>query len=484
MIAKYDLPIATILDRTALSPSQHYDIMNVFDGLFSNNQSSQPQQAVTGLEDPPPQRSRDVFKYDKTTSPAPEEVVQAVAFVPDELRQEEPMQDVPIHQEEDDDEEQPARINDEVIQSQKAAAAAKSNGGASTAASTTQGSLADSQAPAKKYCGGRCSGCTLTFIILGVLALIAVPIALVMKNDVFTPSNGSAERGTCQSPRCLRDSDCSLDVLQNSTSSNKCFLLRCAGERELVENFCPCLRDSDCRTGRCEGFSVGLSTCAPLLPDGSFCNEATDCASGRCDKPTAREAPVCVPTIADFSCTAICNEDTDCESGNCNLLAGRCVAPRRELQEEATEITNDNSTIVPSDNGCTCWSKGDCGSGRCDFRTNNPADGRVCRDKAPSCGGCNEDSDCMSGDCNLKVFRCRNENGKMDDRCNCLNNPDCESNRCEAVSLNPLDGFFCFPKNEDCRPCNEDSDCINGKCNLVNFMCGDGTGNILNCWQQ
>mmetsp|Transcript_17477 Transcript_17477/g.29023 ORF Transcript_17477/g.29023 Transcript_17477/m.29023 type:complete len:433 (+) Transcript_17477:152-1450(+) len=343
----------------------------------------------------------------------------------------------------------------------------------------------------KKYCGGRISlTCLILLIIVGVM-VIAIPVALIKKNDVFTINNANeTETGQCRSPRCFTDDDCSfygygdnLDVNNSSSppDGQQCYhaVLRCSNNKNLMTDFCPCLRDSDCVSGRCEGFAAGFSKCAPLLEDGYYCNEASDCQSNRCDRPEPGQAPVCIPKITAICGT--CNEDTDCASGECDYLVGRCMNQIAVGDAgNITDGTNLNATIL--DEGCSCLTASDCMTGRCDFVTNNPLGGRTCQQKAPSCGGCNENSDCASNDCMETVFRCRNENGLMDDKCNCLTNGDCTSDRCEALSLNPLDGFFCFPRNADCRQCNEDSDCQSGKCNLLNFMCGDESGNILDCW--
>lgn len=347
----------------------------------------------------------------------------------------------------------------------------------------------------KKYCGGRLSLCWLVLLIVLVLAVIAIPVSLVMKNDLFTRNNSNeVQNGQCLSPRCFTDSDCAFasyannaDTSNTSNTSNvpptittpQCnhAVLRCSNEKDLMTDFCPCFRDSDCVSGRCEGFSIGFSKCVPLLEDGSFCNEATDCESNRCDRPQPGKAPVCMQKVTEFC--GSCNEDTDCASGDCNYLVGRCNIP--ESSSSTFNMTDASNSTTYLDEGCSCLTAKDCMTGRCDANKNNIAQ-RVCRQKAPSCGGCNENSDCASNDCMETVFRCRNENGKMDDKCNCLVNGDCDSDRCEALSLNPLDGFFCFPKNADCRQCNEDSDCQSGKCNLLNFMCGNEDGNILGCW--
>lgn len=115
----------------------------------------------------------------------------------------------------------------------------------------------------KKYCGGRLTRTTLILCIAGaLLAVIVIPIALVKKNDVFTRSNGDTVSGTCRAPRCFTDNDCSFfgpsmdedngNGTNAPTSPWQCnhAVLRCANERNLMADFCPCFRDSDCISGR------------------------------------------------------------------------------------------------------------------------------------------------------------------------------------------------------------------------------------------
>jgi hypothetical protein len=47
----------------------------------------------------------------------------------------------------------------------------------------------------------------------------------------------------------------------------------------------PCNRDSDCDSGRCEGFAswVWSGTCEPRKDNGSWCDEDSDCLSNNCN---------------------------------------------------------------------------------------------------------------------------------------------------------------------------------------------------------
>lgn len=74
---------------------------------------------------------------------------------------------------------------------------------------------------------------------------------------------------------CETDADCisfgSLCLNQQCTEGNNL----------LLGTTCSCRTSTDCTSGRCDGLI--FATCKDLLPDGSLCNEDSDCASGMCN---------------------------------------------------------------------------------------------------------------------------------------------------------------------------------------------------------
>jgi hypothetical protein len=94
------------------------------------------------------------------------------------------------------------------------------------------------------------------------------------------------------------------------------------------------------------------------------------------------------------------------------------------------------------------------------------------------CQSCQVDLDCTNFDnnttnvapaigftiCDQETQMCVKLDGLRDIDCPCSNGEDCQSGRCEG-----LFGATCQAKLEDGQGCNEDSDCVNGNCNL--FIC-------------
>ena len=86
-----------------------------------------------------------------------------------------------------------------------------------------------------------------------------------------------------------------------------------------------------------------------------------------------------------------------------------------------------------------------------------------CVPKPSSCQPCNKSSDCTSGKCWLT--KCSNNEGVMDDNCNCMWDSDCESGRCDGLAP-PL----CHVQLGLGESCNESSDCESNYCSW-SFVC-------------
>lgn len=130
-----------------------------------------------------------------------------------------------------------------------------------------------------------------------------------------------------------------------------------------------------------------------------------------------------------FKPGTLCSENIECETQQCGKEHGfsyaRCI-------------------------GTDCKDDIDCELGRCEHG--------VCVPPLGSCMACNENSDCASNICTWR-YKCTNMDGLMDDECECIQNSDCVSGRCEGVS-NPV----CEAKLGGGMYCNESSDCQSGRC--------------------
>jgi hypothetical protein len=86
-------------------------------------------------------------------------------------------------------------------------------------------------------------------------------------------------------------------------------------------------------------------TCRTAAPDGSPCDDARQCAGGRCASALTGEAPTCGPKLANGSS---CELGEECESG-------RCATPIRTCESRLSD-------------GSECTAAVDCESGACNGR--------------------------------------------------------------------------------------------------------------------
>jgi hypothetical protein len=127
-------------------------------------------------------------------------------------------------------------------------------------------------------------------------SLCSKDIECASKNCTRDTSLSSYKR--CVGTACKLDSDCTanrcvsglcaakLGSCQICTEHTDCLhekcstAFRCTGSGGFLDNDCLCVFGSECRSGRCEG--INPRVCEARLGLGSYCNEATDCLSGRC----------------------------------------------------------------------------------------------------------------------------------------------------------------------------------------------------------
>lgn len=164
---------------------------------------------------------------------------------------------------------------------------------------------------------------------------------------------------------------------------------------------------------------------------------------GTRDKPgyldrieTLKNETISYPTsLSGFRTHDMCTENVECASNKCekNSLFGRkeCV-------------------------GDECQHNWECPTGRCSSGS--------CLPRFGSCMECVHNTDCASNRC--IYFKCANLEGKMDDKCICQTDSECESERCDGY---PFYGI-CETRLKGGEFCNEHSDCLSDRCNWF-FHC-------------
>ena len=84
--------------------------------------------------------------------------------------------------------------------------------------------------------------------------------------------------------------------------------------------------------------------------------------------------------------------------------------------------------------------------------------GKKCLPKVANCGGCNENTDCLSGNC--RAGTCADNEGQICDNQRCTSATQCASGRCDKAG----NGKRCLSKLDDGGRCNEKSDCKSNRC--------------------
>jgi hypothetical protein len=138
-----------------------------------------------------------------------------------------------------------------------------------------------------------------------------------------------------------------LLCLTGADGANTCVALAAPGEAcpvvaDNATSTCLERKDPD-RDGEFESAFASLTcvptspgsptgTCRTAAPDGSPCDDARQCAGGRCAPALAGEAPTCGPKLANGGS---CETDVECESGRCAFISGTCE-PRLPDDSECT----------------------------------------------------------------------------------------------------------------------------------------------------
>jgi hypothetical protein len=109
-----------------------------------------------------------------------------------------------------------------------------------------------------------------------------------------------------------------------------------------------CENHTQCESGRCASTATGASVCAQRIGSGSPCEESRDCETNYCERTRAN--PVCVPQSADG---VECGAPDACRSGVC------------ESDTSGTKVCVSPPTTTPLPLGGSCNMWGECASGYC-----------------------------------------------------------------------------------------------------------------------
>jgi hypothetical protein len=301
-------------------------------------------------------------------------------------------------------------------------------------------------------------------------------------NETGLDCGGSCPIGCAVGADCSRDADCAAG-LSCLTGTSQCAEPSCedgiANGTELAE---------DCGGG------------CPGCPDGSPCNEGSDCESQVCGEDGTCAAAACGDEQQNGDETAIdcggscpdncatgggCEGNEDCQSGVCGEqgcaegLERCCQAPACDDEvQNGGESDVDCGTFACGDCGVgdTCQTAGQCSTNLCsngvcaplpncnddvENGTETGVDcGGTCAANCPDGSGCNVAGDCQSNSC---------QNGT------CISCGDGEQNGTETgVDC----GGACAANCPDLAGCNVAADCQNNNClDGTCISCGDGVQN-------
>jgi hypothetical protein len=249
---------------------------------------------------------------------------------------------------------------------------------------------------------------------------------------------GTRDAAVCVSSQCDTQADVADDsACTSGIVADMCGLfpsVRCTGAVDQVAPACPttCTGDSECDEGaHCDG-----GTCVADLPNGSPCDEASDCVSAYCGN--------------GFCCAGgdCCSRDSDCPSSYARpsecLAASTCQGVRRDAECNLTSNTCQVGDPVDDDSGCVGLVSDDCGlfpSVSCTSMQDQTSD------QSSRCDtSCTSDGECDFGAfCNASMT-CQSE-GRAGDACTA-------SNECMS-GLSCVDGVCCTSScTGTCEACN------------------------------
>jgi len=253
------------------------------------------------------------------------------------------------------------------------------------------------------------------------------------------------------------DEDCDSTVDEEYTD---CELAGCeaVGSGEFQD-----FGDEGCADGACVGVepsSCGLYTCELGGDLGEVC-------AVRCDDEGADSDALCVPMAhcegggceADLPNGSVCDEDSDCGSNHCDN--GYCCDAGGTCCAESMDCPG-----FPGE-GVVCDVAEDCEGSRGMVQCNTESFACETISGVPDDTAC--DDEVLASDCGLFAdLYCDGTEDQPRPRCptSCSADDECD----DAAHC---DASFCFPDLPDGEPCDEASDCVSGYCEN-GFCCASG----------
>lgn len=222
--------------------------------------------------------------------------------------------------------------------------------------------------------------------------------------------------------------------------------------------------DSGCESGACvdpDPSDCGLYTCSDGEEEGDFCAATCDDGTGADDDDRCVVAAHCEGGAceADVPNGSVCDEDSDCASNHCDN--GFCCNPGGTCC-----ATDMNCPGYPGE-GTVCDVPEDCEGTRGTVSCNPTTFACETASGVPDDSAC--DSSVLGDECGFFAdVYCTGEATQSRPRCpsSCASDTDCDANaHCDAA--------FCFPDLPDGEACDEASDCVSGYCNN-GFCCSGG----------
>ncbi len=223
--------------------------------------------------------------------------------------------------------------------------------------------------------------------------------------------DSGCESGACVDPTPI---ECGLYTCVDTADEGDTCATMCAPDG--TDDDLYCVRAAHCEDGGCE----------PDVPNGSVCDEDSDCASNHCDNGFCCDAGGTCCAV-DMDCPGYPGDGVVCET------ARDCAGTRGTISCNDTTFACETMSGIPDDTAC--------------------------------------DTDILADECGL--FRDIYCDGSADQ----MGGPSCPTSctmdsQCDDIAHCDPPGF-CFPDLPDGEPCNEPSDCGSGHCQN-GFCCASG----------
>jgi Ca2+-binding EF-hand superfamily protein len=291
-----------------------------------------------------------------------------------------------------------------------------------------------------------------------------------------------ADTQTCKGGRDCISSNCHNSIcvsFSNKVKDGGETDKDCGGTASIkAHKFCGigqnCAKGFDCRTTSCKGGKCKSTTPLALCTDGIMGGQETDLDCG---------GPTCTSVGRTCNETKQCRTGSDCTSGICgpglrgskSTVCASCL--NKIVDGSETDTDCGGKSCKACGDGASCLKHNDCTSGSCYVNSitrsmrcvscfNKVKDGQ---ETDVDCGGkciskcqidkkCQVHSDCTTGSCNPKTYRCRAQTAKEQcssgDKNGDETDVDCGGKLCQSISK------LCKHQ----KRCAEDKDCLGGLC--------------------